>query len=176
MSETEENIDVANVSNNAIPNPLPGKSIGSCSLNKGSIQGLENHSQNKENRHIHVRVMNARHEVSQRNSIRAEKSITKSSEASISSRIVTKDHSVSTIDLVKSLLGECELVQQLKKFKTLHLNHPSDKTFKNSYEAALAKVQTAISKLQREAKGDPKMHEKRKLAEKLMVHWGIYYF
>eukprot|EP00105_Crassostrea_gigas_P042768 XP_019926916.1 PREDICTED: uncharacterized protein LOC109619977 isoform X2 [Crassostrea gigas] len=90
MSETEENIDVANVSNNAIPNPLPGKSIGSCSLNKGSIQGLENHSQNKENRHIHVRVMNARHEVSQRNSIRAEKSITKSSEASISSRIVTK--------------------------------------------------------------------------------------
>lgn len=83
---------------------------------------------------------------------------------------------MSTIDLVKSLLGECELVQQLKKFKTLHLNHPSDKSFKNSYEAALAKVQTAINKLQREAKGDPKMHEKRKLAEKLMVHWGIYYF
>lgn len=27
MSETEENIDVANVANNAIPNPLPGKSI-----------------------------------------------------------------------------------------------------------------------------------------------------
>lgn len=25
MSETEENIDVANVANNAIPNPLPGK-------------------------------------------------------------------------------------------------------------------------------------------------------
>lgn len=24
MSETEENIDVANVANNAIPNPLPG--------------------------------------------------------------------------------------------------------------------------------------------------------
>lgn len=27
MSETEENIDVANVDNNAIPNLLPGKSI-----------------------------------------------------------------------------------------------------------------------------------------------------
>lgn len=27
MSETEENFDVANVANNAIPNPLPGKSI-----------------------------------------------------------------------------------------------------------------------------------------------------
>lgn len=83
---------------------------------------------------------------------------------------------MSTIDLVKSLLGECELVQQLKIFKTLHLNHPSDKSFKNSYEAALAKVQTAINKLQREAKGDPQMHEKRKIAEKLMVHWKIYYF
>lgn len=53
---------------------------------------------------------------------------------------------------------------------------PHDKSFRKCYDAALAKLQIAISKFQREAKNNPHLEERRKLAESLLTHWKIYHF
>uniref|UniRef100_A0A8W8ML50 Uncharacterized protein n=1 Tax=Magallana gigas TaxID=29159 RepID=A0A8W8ML50_MAGGI len=90
--------------------------------------------------------------------------------------IEAKDQPKSTADILNALLGNSKLVAEYTKYKRLCKTSPHDKSFRKCYDAALAKVQIAISKFQRETKNNPLLEEKRKLAESLLTHWKIYHF
>uniref|UniRef100_A0A8W8MQW3 Uncharacterized protein n=1 Tax=Magallana gigas TaxID=29159 RepID=A0A8W8MQW3_MAGGI len=90
--------------------------------------------------------------------------------------IEVKDQPKSTADILNALLGNSKLVAEYTNYKRLCKTSPHDKSFRKCYDAALAKVQIAISKFQRETKNNPLLEEKRKLAESLLTHWKIYHF
>lgn len=91
-------------------------------------------------------------------------------------KIISVDKPKSTADILNALLGNSKLVAKYTKYKRLCKTSPHDKSFRKCYDAALAKVQIAISKFKREAKNNPHLEEKRKLAESLLTHWKIYHF
>lgn len=91
-------------------------------------------------------------------------------------KIISVDKPKSTADILTALLGNSKLVAEYTKYKRLCKTSPHDKSFRKCYDAALAKLQIAISKFQREAKNNPHLEERRKLAESLLTHWKIYHF
>lgn len=68
-------------------------------------------------------------------------------------------------------------VKEFLKYSRI-LKSMNDKLLRNFYDAALAKLQTAIIRRHRELmeKKDKKSHPLIKIAEKLLVHWNIYHF
>lgn len=68
-------------------------------------------------------------------------------------------------------------VKEFLKYRRI-LKSTNDKLLRNFYDAALAKLQTAIIRKHRELmeKKDEKSHPLIKIAEKLFVHWNIYHF
>lgn len=68
-------------------------------------------------------------------------------------------------------------VKEFLKYRRI-LKSMNDKLLRNFYDAALAKLQTAIIRRHRELmeKKDEKSHPLIKIAEKLLVHWNIYHF
>lgn len=78
--------------------------------------------------------------------------------------------------MVKALLpNDDPTVAEYVKYKRLL---KQDKYFRKSYDTALAKLQTVISKKHRQLseKKDKDNAHLIKIAEKLLIHWNIYYF
>lgn len=86
--------------------------------------------------------------------------------------------SESTVSMVAALLpSDDPTVKEFLKYRRI-LKSTNDKLLRNFYDAALAKLQTAIIRRHRELmeKKDEKSHPLIKIAEKLLVHWNIYHF
>lgn len=84
----------------------------------------------------------------------------------------------STVSMVAALLpSDDPTVKEFLKYRRI-LKSTNDKLLRNFYDAALAKLQTAIIRRHRELmeKKDKKSHPLIKIAEKLLVHWNIYHF
>lgn len=84
----------------------------------------------------------------------------------------------STVSMVAALLPSVDpTVKKFLKYRRI-LESTNDKLLRNFYDAALAKLQTAIIRRHRELmeKKDEKSHPLIKIAEKLLVHWNIYHF
>lgn len=84
----------------------------------------------------------------------------------------------STVSMVAALLpSDDPTVKEFLKYRRI-LKSTNDKLLRNFYDAALAKLQTAIIRRHRELmeKKDEKSHPLIKIAEKLLVHWNIYHF
>lgn len=84
----------------------------------------------------------------------------------------------STVSMVAALLpSDDPTVKEFLKYRRI-LKSTNDKLLRNFYDAALAKLQTAIIRKHRELmeKKDEKSHPLIKIAEKLLVHWNIYHF
>lgn len=84
----------------------------------------------------------------------------------------------STVSMVAALLpSDDPTVKEFLKYRRI-LKSTNDKLLRNFYDAALAKLQTAIIRQHRELmeKKDKKSHPLIKIAEKLLVHWNIYHF
>lgn len=80
--------------------------------------------------------------------------------------------------MVAALLSSDDpTVKEFLKYRRI-LKSTNDKLLRNFYDAALAKLQTAIIRRHRELmeKKDEKSHPLIKIAEKLLVHWNIYHF
>lgn len=83
----------------------------------------------------------------------------------------------STVSMVAALLpSDDPTVKEFLKYRRI-LKSTNDKLLRNFYDAALAKLQTAIIRRHRELmeKKDEKSHPLIKIAEKLLVHWNIYH-
>uniref|UniRef100_K1P786 Uncharacterized protein n=1 Tax=Magallana gigas TaxID=29159 RepID=K1P786_MAGGI len=88
------------------------------------------------------------------------------------------DDSDSTVSMVAALLpSDDPTVKEFLKYRRI-LKSTNDQLLRNFYDAALAKLQTAIIRRHRELmeKKDEKSHPLIKIAEKLLVHWNIYHF
>ena len=82
----------------------------------------------------------------------------------------------STIGMVKALLpSDDATVTEFIKYRRFL---KKDKSFQKQYDTALAKLQTVISKTHRQLseKKDKDTSHLVKIAEKLLLHWNIYYF
>ncbi|KAK3084277.1 hypothetical protein FSP39_010932, partial [Pinctada imbricata] len=84
----------------------------------------------------------------------------------------------SSTDLIYELLGNSDIVKDYVKYRRLHKANPKDSLSKKSYDRALCKVEMAVSSLHNNLKAGKKAQDvkKRKLAEKLLNHWGTYYY
>ncbi|CAC5383131.1 unnamed protein product [Mytilus coruscus] len=90
------------------------------------------------------------------------------------------------LDLAVQLLGKTPEVLECIKYKGLKQNHPSHAPFSMKYDKLFSKLQIDISAKYHELKNklnNSKMHgniEKEnadlKIAQKLLDHWGMYYF
>ena len=76
--------------------------------------------------------------------------------------------------MVKTVLGDTPEVAAYMKYRQLHKSYPRDVTFKQSYDTAqAAQVQTSISAAHSLLRA-PNEKDKRKIAAKLLNHWGVY--
>ncbi|CAC5364622.1 unnamed protein product [Mytilus coruscus] len=90
------------------------------------------------------------------------------------------------LDLAVQLLGKTPEVLECIKYKGLKQNHPSHAPFSMKYDKLFSKLQIDISAKYHELKkklNNSMMHgnmEKEnadlKIAQKLLDHWGMYYF
>lgn len=82
----------------------------------------------------------------------------------------------STVSAVKALLSADDpMVVDFIKYRRLL---KKDRYFQTSYDTALAKVQIAISKKHRELLKEKNTQTKHliNIAQKLLIHWNMYYF
>ncbi|CAG2197165.1 unnamed protein product [Mytilus edulis] len=90
------------------------------------------------------------------------------------------------LDLAVQLLGKTPEVLECIKYKGLVQNHPSHAPFSMKYDKLFSKLQIDISAKYHELKNklnNSEMHENMekenadlKIAQKLLDHWGVYYF
>ncbi|XP_063412482.1 uncharacterized protein LOC134695202 [Mytilus trossulus] len=88
------------------------------------------------------------------------------------------------MDFCKDLLGdENREIIDVIKYQTLLEKYPGNRSFKSSFDIAMAKLQTAISKehntlkkLFLESKFDRIISGKLKKAEMLLKKWKVYFF
>ena len=91
---------------------------------------------------------------------------------------------MSALDRAFQLLGENEDISNCRKYQSLLEKHPCHTSFRKYYDISLAKVQVLISKKHNQLKRDLQLHpehhqkilQKKKIAEKLMDYWNIYYY
>lgn len=88
------------------------------------------------------------------------------------------------MDFCKDLLGdENREIIDVIKYQTLLEKYPGNRSFKSSFDIAMAKLQTAISKEHNtlkkvflESKFDRIISGKLKKAEMLLKKWKVYFF
>lgn len=66
--------------------------------------------------------------------------------------------------------------QEYFKYRRLLKGNPRDKILVKSYEVALAKLQTSVSKIHNNLRKTNSSKDLLKVAEDLLNHWGIYLF
>ncbi|XP_052075911.1 uncharacterized protein LOC127714002 [Mytilus californianus] len=91
-----------------------------------------------------------------------------------------------TFDLVVQLLGPSSDVEDCIKYRELKLKHPGHKSFISAFDQSFSKLQIQVSKkyfaLKEETtKDDGKENREnlladKEIAQKLLDHWGMYYF
>ncbi|CAC5375195.1 unnamed protein product [Mytilus coruscus] len=91
-----------------------------------------------------------------------------------------------TLDMVVQLLGPSSDVDDCLKYRELKLKHPGHKSFISAFDQSFSKLQIEVSKryfaLKEETtKDDGKENREnlladKEIAQKLLDHWGMYYF
>ncbi|XP_071139296.1 uncharacterized protein [Mytilus edulis] len=91
-----------------------------------------------------------------------------------------------TLDMVVQLLGPSSDVDDCLKYRELKQKHPGHKSFISAFDQSFSKLQIEVSKryfaLKEEiTKVDEKENREnlladKKIAQKLLDHWGVYYF
>ncbi|CAC5361995.1 unnamed protein product [Mytilus coruscus] len=91
-----------------------------------------------------------------------------------------------TLDMVVQLLGPSSDVDDCLKYRKLKLKHPGHKSFISAFDQSFSKLQIEVSKryfaLKEETtKDDGKENREnlladKEIAQKLLDHWGMYYF
>ncbi|VDH94979.1 Hypothetical predicted protein [Mytilus galloprovincialis] len=91
-----------------------------------------------------------------------------------------------TFDLVVQLLGPSSDVDDCIKYRELKLKHPGHKSFVSAFDQSFSKLQIEVSKRyfalkDKTAKDDGKENREnlladKEIAQKLLDHWGVYYF
>ncbi|CAC5408359.1 unnamed protein product [Mytilus coruscus] len=91
-----------------------------------------------------------------------------------------------TLDMVVQLLGPSSDVDDCLKYRELKLKHPGHKSFISAFDQSFSKLQIEVSKryfaLKEETtKDDGKENREnlladKEIAQKLLGHWGMYYF
>ncbi|XP_076086802.1 uncharacterized protein LOC143057382 [Mytilus galloprovincialis] len=91
-----------------------------------------------------------------------------------------------TFDLVVQLLGPSSDVDDCIKYRELKLKHPGHKSFVSAFDQSFSKLQIEVSKKyfalkDKTANNDGKENMEnlladKEIAQKLLDHWGVYYF
>lgn len=77
---------------------------------------------------------------------------------------------------IEKLLPGDTTAQEYFKYRRLLKGNPRDKILVKSYEVALAKLQTSVSKIHNNLRKTNSSKDLLKVAEDLLNHWGIYLF
>ncbi|CAG2220766.1 unnamed protein product [Mytilus edulis] len=107
-------------------------------------------------------------------------------ESEISNTETAPRRKKTTFDLVVQLLGPSSDVDDCIKYRELKLKHPGHKSFVSAFDQSFSKLQIEVSKRyfalkDKTAKNDGKENREnlladKEIAQKLLDHWGVYYF
>ncbi|CAG2194627.1 unnamed protein product [Mytilus edulis] len=107
-------------------------------------------------------------------------------ESEISNTETAPRRKKTTFDLVVQLLGPSSDVDDCIKYRELKLKHPGHKSFVSAFDQSFSKLQIEVSKRyfalkDKTAKDEGKENREnlladKEIAQKLLDHWGVYYF